>query len=115
MSPKPQVDYSQVFCEPLPGVTEEVRALRELLPQGTFFTKEQATKAALKSLSGPSILHVATHGFFLQDERAVTADNRAANQAKESTRLAKMIAHVENPLLRSGLALAGANQSGNGN
>jgi len=114
-SAKPQTDYSQMFFGPLPGVTEEVRALKELLPRATFFTKEQATKAALKSLSGPSILHVATHGFFLQDEQQTTAQNRAATQAKDSSRLGKLVAHVENPLLRSGLALAGANQSSNEN
>jgi CHAT domain-containing protein len=114
-SAKPQTDYSQIFFGPLPGVTEEVSALKELLPRATFFTKEQATKAALKSLSGPSILHVATHGFFLQDEQQTTAENRAATQAKDSSRLGKLVAHVENPLLRSGLALAGANQSSNGN
>ena len=115
VSARPQTDYSQIFFGPLPGATEEVRSLKELLPQATFFTKEQATKVALKSLSGPSILHIATHGFFLQDEQQATAENRAAAQSKDGTRLGKLVAHVENPLLRSGLALAGANQSSNGN
>src|SRR5205085_6052251 len=108
----PRVDYSQVFFGPLPGVTEEVRALKELLPQASFLTKEQATKAALKKLKGPSILHIATHGFFLQDEP--TTDNAVA-QARDATRLSKLVGHVADPLLRSGLALAGANKSGNGN
>ena len=92
-----------------------MRALRELLPQATFLTKEQATKAALKSVSGPSILHIATHGFFLQDEPQTAAESRAATQAHDGARLGKLVAHVENPLFRSGLALAGANQSSNGN
>ena len=112
---RPQVDYSQIFFGPLPGVTEEVHALKALLPQATFFTRDEATKAAMKKLSGPSILHVATHGFFLQDEPSATAVNHPATQAKDETRLAKWVVHVDNPLLRSGLALAGANQSGNGN
>src|SRR5205823_6247112 len=109
-----QVDYSQVFFGPLPGVAEEVHALKELLPQASFLTKEQATKAALKKLNGPSILHIATHGFFLQDEQPATADNNSA-PARDATRLSKLAGHVEDPLLRSGLALAGANQSSNGN
>ncbi len=92
-----------------------MRALKALLPQATFFIRDEATKAAMKKLSGPSILHVATHGFFLQDEPSATAVNRSATQAKDETRLAKWVVHVDNPLLRSGLALAGANQSGNGN
>ena len=103
-----------LFFGPLPGVTDEVRALRALLPQASFLTREQATKAALEKLNGPSILHIATHGFFLQDEQQATAEGRGA-QAKEGTRLARWVAHAENPLLRSGLALTGANQGGSGN
>jgi CHAT domain-containing protein/Tfp pilus assembly protein PilF len=132
-----RVDYSQIFFGPLPGVGEEVRELETLLPHAVFLTREQATKAALKKLTGPSILHVATHGFFLQDEEATDkhaaapsdksaaqADKTAAqvdktaaqgDKTKDGTRLSKAVAHVENPLLRSGLALAGANQGGGGN
>jgi len=57
----------------LPGVSEEVRALRELLPNASFLTREQATKAALQSVIAPSILHIATHGFFLSEPGAGTA------------------------------------------
>lgn len=105
-----RVDYSQVFFGPLPGVTDEVRALRELLPQAAFFLKEQATEAALKGVRAPTILHVATHGFFLQERGSATAERRI-----EGTRLGKWAASVESPLLRSGLALAGANQGSSGN
>jgi len=112
----PQVDYSQIFFGPLPGVTDEVRGLRSLLPQARFLTREQATKAALQKLSGPRILHIATHGFFLQDGQSAKSDIPAVSpQTKEGTRLAKVVSRVENPLLRSGLALAGANQSSLGN
>jgi CHAT domain-containing protein/Tfp pilus assembly protein PilF len=114
-----RVDYSQIFFGPLPGVREEMRALKVLLPQASFFTREQATKSALEHLSGPSILHVATHGFFLQDEQQATSgrdgQTKDGAQSKEDTRLARWVAHADNPLLRSGLALAGANQSGGGN
>ena len=103
-----QLDYSQVFFGPLPGVGDEVRALKNLLPRATFFTREQATKAALKRVSAPSILHIATHGFFLQNNPQ--ADERASTQTKDATRLGKVVARVENPLLRSGLALADANR-----
>ncbi len=109
-----RVDYSRVFFGPLPGVGDEVRSLRQLLPQATFLLKEQATEAAVKRVSGPSILHIATHGFFLQDARRERDDTRAAGQGREATRLGKWAADVDNPLLRSGLALAGANQVGEG-
>ena len=104
-----RVDYSQMFFGPLPGVGEEVRALKALLPQATFLIREQATKAALERLSGPSILHIATHGFFLESSQLDATDNQAAAR-REDTRFVGPITRVENPLLRSGLALAGANQ-----
>jgi CHAT domain-containing protein/Tfp pilus assembly protein PilF len=109
-----QVDDSQVFFGPLPGVGDEVRALRELLPQATFLVGQQATEAALRRVSGPRILHIATHGFFLRDgEDAPGGDRRAAANAA-GTRLGKWAEWAENPLLRSGLALAGANQGRSG-
>jgi CHAT domain-containing protein/Tfp pilus assembly protein PilF len=107
-SSRPRVDYSQVFFGPLPGVSDEVRALKGLLPEATFLLKEEATETALKRVSGPSLLHIATHGFFLQD-----GPNPVAAVAG-GTRLGKWAAQAENPLLRSGLALAGANQGRSG-
>lgn len=103
---QPQVDYSQLFFGPLPGAASEVRALKALLPKATFLTGTQATEAALRRVSGPRLLHVATHGFFLRDEEA--DDTNAAGTS--GTRLGRWARWVENPLLRSGLALAGANQ-----
>lgn len=113
-----QVDYSQIFFGPLPGVVDEVRALRNLLPEASFLTKEKATKAALKQLTGPTILHIATHGFFLEDppKTPSNADARSSEKQKSTraTRVGKWATRTENPLLRSGLALAGANQGGSG-
>jgi len=106
-----QIDYSQIFFGPLPGVSDEVRALKQLLPQATFLTREKATKTALNQLKAPAILHIATHGFFLEN----TGDKKTNSQTQDQTRLGKWVARVQNPLLRSGLALAGANQARNGN
>ena len=106
------VDYSRPFFGPLPGVADEVRTLRELMPQARFLTKAQATKAAVEKLSGPSILHIATHGFF----RAVAgpAVTPALPYARRTYTPNPVSAGEDNPLLRSGLALAGANQSNDG-
>ena len=109
-----QVDYSQIFFGPLPGVSAEVRALKELLPQATFLTKEGATKAALRNVKGPSILHIATHGFFLEEAPSASENSGETASAKDQTRLGKWTVRVANPLLRSGLALAGANQGDKG-
>lgn len=70
----------------------------------------QATENALKQLRSPSILHIATHGFFLEDE-----PQDSPNQETLTASATLIPITTENPLLRSGLALAGFNirQSGN--
>ena len=108
-----QVDYSQVFFGPLPGVGAETRALRTLLPQATFFVGEQATESALRRVGGPRVLHIATHGFFLESGGEMPG-GEATLAGVAGRRLGKWAAWAENPLLRSGLALAGANQGKSG-
>src|SRR6266540_1361204 len=83
------VSLSQVYFPPLRGTAGEARALKAMLPQATVLTGERATEARLKQLSSPKILHLATHGFFRRDQDPNSP--------------------VEISLLRSGLALAGAN------
>jgi CHAT domain-containing protein len=65
---------------------------------------KKALESPLKSVHSPLVLHLATHGFFLGDQGGagdVTArSSSASGEAPEAE---------ENPLLRSGLALAGAN------
>ncbi len=106
-----RVDTSQVFFGPLPGAAHEVHALRALLPQAVVLTGDQATEAALRRLSAPTLLHVATHGFFLEEGDPPGGD---AATPPPGTRIGKTAVRAGNPLLRSGLALAGANQGRSG-
>lgn len=115
-------DIATFVFEPLEGTQTEVEAIAPLLPNATVLTGTEATEAALKQLQAPSILHLATHGFFLQDvEFAPPADVRgtgtiiAVPTGEPSVQLSRPRSN-ENPLLRSGLALAGFNsrQGGNG-
>jgi CHAT domain-containing protein len=107
-SSRARIDYSRMFFGPLPGVKDEVRALRELLPDSSFLTQEQATKAALQSVVAPRLLHIATHGFFLAEPPAIARSSPRQDQSISAN------AKLENPLLRSGLALAGANHGDEG-
>jgi CHAT domain-containing protein/Tfp pilus assembly protein PilF len=99
---------AKVYFPPLKGTAGEARALKTILPQATVFTGEQATEAALKELHSPGILHVATHGFFLRDQeiRLVGARDLVL-ETEQSVGISNQ--PIENPLLRSGLALAGVN------
>jgi CHAT domain-containing protein/Tfp pilus assembly protein PilF len=92
---------------PLPGTADEAKALATILSGVEVLTQERATESALRRVKAPSILHVATHGFFLPDEAPESAQpNRAGGRSIDMQRSISR----ENPLLRSGLALAGANQ-----
>jgi CHAT domain-containing protein/Tfp pilus assembly protein PilF len=82
----------------------EGRAVARKLAGAQLLLGTEATEGALEALRSPRILHIATHGFFLPDQRsehAPPADDRDLS--------GDPLLHIENPLLRSGLALAGAN------
>jgi CHAT domain-containing protein/Tfp pilus assembly protein PilF len=101
------LDQGGMTFTPLPGTAEEAQALTPLLKvkEEDLLTQGQATEAQVKRLHGPRILHIATHGFFLKDNELPTTALRVGGVA--SDQLAVPLG--ENPLLRSGLALAGAN------
>ncbi|HTE56021.1 MAG TPA: CHAT domain-containing tetratricopeptide repeat protein [Kofleriaceae bacterium] len=102
--------------EPLPGTAEEADALVALLGRDkvTVLRGARATEAALKKVHGPRLLHIATHGFFLPSEPPPAAEE-PAGPAPAGPPMPIFAAQAaasgpENPLLRSGLALAGANR-----
>ncbi len=86
---------ARAYFAPLRGTAREARALGRLLPSARVLTRVEATKRAFVSLSAPRVLHVATHGFFLA---SAPAPPPVSGEAP-----------TEDPMLRSGLAFAGAN------
>src|SRR5262249_34865044 len=96
-------DLSQVYFAPLVATDFEARTIKSVFPETGVFTRTQATELTLRRLAGPTFLHIATHGFFLSP----TASQRL--DASTGTRSINVNVRIENPLLRSGLALAGAN------
>ncbi|MEO8434597.1 MAG: CHAT domain-containing tetratricopeptide repeat protein [Pyrinomonadaceae bacterium] len=97
-------DLSEVYFAPLSGTAREANTIHSLFPEAELLTGDAATESALKAVAAPRLLHIATHGFFLED--AGTAAVPAAGRGAGS------IPRIENPLLRSGLAMAGANLGG---
>ncbi len=94
---------------PLPGTRREALAIQSLLPQARLLLGAEASKQALLQLSTPGILHVATHGFFLNDT-VVAQGTRAVGQPGEVA-IPGARSLPPNPLLRSGLVLAGARET----
>ena len=111
-------DFASSVFTPLPGTKGEAAALGSILTGVRVFTGAQASESLLKHASGPSILHIATHGFFLPDQPQGDADDTARAESRGIALVAggRVRVEGENPLLRSGLALAGANhgQGGDG-
>lgn len=93
----------------LPGTATELNKIQNLFSKNkkaaTSFTGVSATEEQFKSLStnAPAIIHVATHGFFLPDP-----GNRIEQGLKVDKRNAFTLA--DDPMLRSGLVLSGANR-----
>jgi CHAT domain-containing protein/tetratricopeptide (TPR) repeat protein len=81
---------------------ERVAALLSVWP----WLGAEALEGRLKAARSPRILHAATHGFCLGDQQP---DLYAAFRNPRTAGPAQRLAMMENPLLRSGLALAGAN------
>jgi CHAT domain-containing protein len=94
--------YGATNLIPLPGTKTEVdnisASLKAIKWNVAVYEKEKASEAQLKKTMSPKVLHIATHGFFLSD---VDKEEKSI-LGFESTKL-KM-----NPLLRSGIMLAGA-------
>lgn len=96
----------------LPGTEKEIEKIGYIFRQAGIHTQiskgATATEEGFKALDGksPQILHIATHGFFLPVEEytagaGLNVDNNAFTLQ-------------QNPLLRSGLVLAGGNHAWKG-
>lgn len=75
---------------------------------------DQVLKATIENARGPRILHLATHGFFQHDPRTVRRGPVATTMTAGRAGTSPFHVVPENPLLRSGLALAGANRARRG-
>jgi len=106
--PAPLVDQSGMRysfgdnISELPGTQIEINNISQELDRFGWryekFEGPEASEANIKSLSNPKIFHVATHGFFLED---ISIDENSGESI--SSRNMKY-----NPLMRSGLLFAGA-------
>ena len=84
------IDLLSKGFQPLPETKEEANAIAPLLDAELLLGKA-ATEAAVKQVRSPKVLHIATHGFF---------ETNPQTKLEQSTLR-------DNPLLLSGLVLAG--------
>jgi CHAT domain-containing protein len=111
--------FEQLRFARLPQTRREIGDVHRLWKQAhrkeglVELTGRQANEARVKAeLPGKRVVHLATHGFFLGDECPTTESAGATRHVGATVAPATPLAtaSLENPLLLSGLALAGSNQ-----
>ena len=86
----------------LSASASEIAVIRKMLGTGCLLTGSNATEDRIDGVDGPTILHLATHGFF-QSERSLESTLRDSSSAHR-----KLNRSVD-PFVGSGLALSQAN------
>jgi CHAT domain-containing protein len=99
-------DLGAKTWNPLPATALEGQRVATMLA-ARLLTGSDASATRLEQQQSPRILHVATHGFFVADAESKPQDplRPIQDQAPQLNALRQ-----EDPQLRSGLVLAGANQ-----
>lgn len=118
---QPGISSSEIPLYFTPTLTaNEAEAIGRMAPEAKLLMKRDATETALKHANAPHFLHIATHGFFLKDAEPAPENSRSFSllgigSTVSDPPISVWAARIGNPLLRSGLALAGANQRKSGN
>jgi CHAT domain-containing protein len=107
--------YQGITFSPLPGSEQEARNVAKLLGGDTILRLgAEAREAELKAVVSPRVLHLATHGFFLTDQefkRTNAMPDFLASTSSFIPRRSRAAEEWENPMVRCGIALAGANHA----
>ena len=96
---------------PLAGALAESEEIAALLEDATVLTGSAATVDAVRAVSGPAVLHIATHGFFSPiDEPEVRRSLDLLPIGDGVVLEQRYQTPVANPMFFSGIALAGADR-----
>lgn len=99
----------------LPGTEKEITNIKSVAQRKnkiSIASGINATEESFKALDGnasPAILHIASHGFFFPDPKDSTRRNLKGDDQSN------VFKKSENPLIRSGILFAGANNAWSGN
>ena len=110
-------DLSLTKWNRLPGTRKEAEEISEILKGDNpkDYMDKSALEEIMKEVRSPRRLHIATHGFFMEDQddlELLKAGDRRQNFMSEGGTFSGIPIKMENPLLRCGLVLAGANRMG---
>jgi CHAT domain-containing protein len=96
--------------QPLPKSAEEARSVAKTLGSDSVLRLgATAREIELKSIESPRVLHIATHGFFLPDQEMGQESSGPGRLLFRGSHAMLSSNGWESPLIRCGIALAGAN------
>jgi CHAT domain-containing protein len=99
-----------VYFAPLEQTQKEGDVIEQLMQTSSqppqFYAQLAASEFEINRVRQPRILHLATHGFFMEDIKPQSSSEQTRTAATDS----KQVKFIENPLTRAGLALSYANQ-----
>lgn len=108
----PATRGQEVIWKYLPGSLDEVEYVQQKLKSANvstqLFTGYNATESRIKTIGqdknhpSPTLLHIATHGFFISEKK------------KEVKLMKNVFRLTEDPMLKGGLLMAGANRAWQG-
>jgi CHAT domain-containing protein len=94
-------------AKPLPATKIEIDNISSTLTSKGWkvnsLSGDKASETNIKKEASPRILHIATHGYFFQDIPLDNENNRFLGMDRQQV--------VQDPMLRSGLLLTGANKT----
>jgi len=98
-------DYQTEKVSSLPGTMVEINTVANILKTDGYqisqYMGKDATEENIKTLNSPRLLHIATHGYFMKDTESSGGSVFGVSAENASN----------NPLLRSGLILAGIGET----
>jgi CHAT domain-containing protein/tetratricopeptide (TPR) repeat protein len=115
----PQALFAGVRWPRLPGTADEIRTLVSLLPGATVRLGGDASASAISGAATAHVVHIATHGFFLdtagalaEKSRGLVLDVARPSSEPSPTRTGVLESLSDHPEIRSGLVFAGVNAGG---
>jgi len=108
-------ELKNIHFKPLANALQEGQQIDKLFRKkqpnspAKLYLRKQATEQAIFKITNPKILHLATHGFFLEDQKTNEKNLKQEFDLMQSINQPTPPIKINNPLIRSGLAFANAN------
>jgi tetratricopeptide (TPR) repeat protein/CHAT domain-containing protein len=108
--------FGAIDLPPLPGTEAEAKAIQSIANDVSWSTKvvtgHEATEASVRATKEQAVLHLATHGFYLNSfTPTAPAETRGMSVIGNTENVPKQDRNGVDPMRASGVALTGATQT----